>query len=152
MLDLDKDLKSNKKNLLDKIETEIETSKLDSTIMPTYSAELIHKRGVVGLANIDKSNGNVINGPQFYIIDGITFNSNQIDRIESSFNRLYNDDQRKALMEQGGLPHLDSQYTILGEVVKGIEVLDKILEIGVDSLSRPNQDVRMKVSVLKAPK
>lgn len=49
----------------------------------------------------------------------------------------------------GGTPHLDGTYTVFGEVVEGLEVIDKIGAVKTDKRDRPLQDVRMKVIVLK---
>lgn len=50
----------------------------------------------------------------------------------------------------GGTPHLDQNYTVYGEVIKGIEVVDSIAAVKTDSLDRPITDVRIrKVRVLE---
>jgi peptidylprolyl isomerase len=47
----------------------------------------------------------------------------------------------------GGTPHLDSQYTIFGEVIEGIEVIDKIAAVGKNKDDRPLLEVRMWVKI-----
>jgi peptidyl-prolyl cis-trans isomerase B (cyclophilin B) len=47
----------------------------------------------------------------------------------------------------GGTPFLDGEYTVFGEVIKGIEVLDKIVALKRDGSDRPLEDVRMFISV-----
>lgn len=49
----------------------------------------------------------------------------------------------------GGTPHLDSQYTIFGEVIEGLEVIDKIAAVGKNKDDRPLIDVRMWVRVIE---
>ena len=49
----------------------------------------------------------------------------------------------------GGTPHLDSQYTIFGEVIEGLEVIDKIAAVGKNKDDRPLIDVRMKVGIVE---
>jgi len=49
----------------------------------------------------------------------------------------------------GGTPHLDSQYTIFGEVIDGLEVIDKIAAIGKNKDDRPLIDIRMWVRVIE---
>ena len=50
----------------------------------------------------------------------------------------------------GGTPHLDSQYTIFGEVIEGLEVIDKIAAVGKNKDDRPLLDIRMQVSIIES--
>lgn len=52
----------------------------------------------------------------------------------------------------GGAPFLDDQYTVFGKVIKGLEVIDKIAAVERNRADRPNDDVRMFVSVEEMPK
>jgi peptidyl-prolyl cis-trans isomerase B (cyclophilin B) len=45
---------------------------------------------------------------------------------------------------EGGVPHLDSRYTVFGEVVKGMNVVDKIAAVDTDKNDRPKKNVRIK--------
>lgn len=49
----------------------------------------------------------------------------------------------------GGTPHLDSQYTIFGEVIDGLGVIDKIAAVGKNKDDRPLIDIRMKISIIE---
>lgn len=49
----------------------------------------------------------------------------------------------------GGTPHLDSQYTIFGEVIEGLGVIDKIAAVGKNKDDRPLIDIRMKISIIE---
>lgn len=49
----------------------------------------------------------------------------------------------------GGTPHLDSQYTIYGEVVEGLEVIDKIAAVGTNPDDRPLTDIRMRITIIE---
>jgi peptidyl-prolyl cis-trans isomerase B (cyclophilin B) len=60
--------------------------------------------------------------------------------------------QRNAYVPNGGTPNLDGQYTVFGEVIKGIEVIDKIASQSKDSFDRPIEDIRMKISVKEVSK
>ncbi|MBK7310588.1 MAG: peptidylprolyl isomerase [Sphingobacteriaceae bacterium] len=49
----------------------------------------------------------------------------------------------------GGTPHLDGTYTVFGEVIEGLEVIDKIASVKVDGNNRPEKDLRMKITLIK---
>lgn len=62
----------------------------------------------------------------------------------------FSDLQRKAYTSVGGVPALDGEYTVFGEVVKGMDVVMKINSVPVNSIFRPVKDVRIiKAKVLK---
>jgi len=58
-------------------------------------------------------------------------------------------EQIKAYKKVGGTPHLDGSYTVYGEVLQGMEAVDKISEANTDSHDRPLDNIRMKVMVLR---
>ena len=56
---------------------------------------------------------------------------------------------RKAYLEKGGTPQLDKEYTVFGRVIEGLEVIDKIAQVQTDGRDRPEEDVKMKIEVIK---
>jgi peptidylprolyl isomerase len=56
--------------------------------------------------------------------------------------------QRKMYETVGGTPHLDNNYTVFGEVIEGLEVIDKIGGVKTDKNDRPKENIRMKISVI----
>lgn len=61
----------------------------------------------------------------------------------------YTAKQRKTYATTGGTPHLDMNYTIFGEVVEGLDVIDKIAAVKTDKNDRPKENVRMKMVVVE---
>ncbi|MDR1414477.1 MAG: peptidylprolyl isomerase [Odoribacteraceae bacterium] len=71
-------------------------------------------------------------------------------RINATCDSLFNaaklilsDEQTSAYTTLGGSPHLDGAYTVFGEVISGLEVIDKIAAVPVDAYNRPLEDVRI---------
>ena len=70
--------------------------------------------------------------------------------FESSREKLeFTNEEIKAFTSIGGVPHLDKNYTVFGEVISGFEVMDKIANLKTDQHDRPYQDVKIKVRILK---
>jgi len=64
----------------------------------------------------------------------------------------YSDWARGIYATEGGAPHLDGEYTVFGQVISGLEIIDKIAEVDTDDADRPLNEVRMQVTVLKMTK
>jgi len=84
-------------------------------------------------------------GSQFYVVQGRPVPEAQMNSIEKQKGIKYNDAQRKLYSELGGTPALDGDYTVFGEVVEGLEVIDKLAAVATNQQNRPNQDLAMKV-------
>jgi len=61
----------------------------------------------------------------------------------------FTDEQREVYTQIGGTPFLDNQYTVFGEVVEGIEVVDAIQNVATASGDRPKEDVKMSVTIVE---
>lgn len=61
----------------------------------------------------------------------------------------FSKDQVETYTTVGGTPHLDGAYTVFGEVVQGLEVIDKIAGVKTDKRDRPLEDIRMKISLVR---
>lgn len=60
----------------------------------------------------------------------------------------FTSEQVKAYSTVGGTPHLDGEYTVFGEVVEGMEVIDAIQKVKTDRADRPVENISMKVSLI----
>lgn len=59
------------------------------------------------------------------------------------------DEQIRIYTTVGGTPHLDGQYTVFGEVVEGLDVVEKIQDAETSSSDRPEDDIKMKMTILE---
>jgi cyclophilin family peptidyl-prolyl cis-trans isomerase len=119
------------------------------TVPAELRDSLFHKKGVLAAARDDNPE-KASSGCQFYIVQGKTFTDPQLDSLET--RRLHFKLplwQREIYKTLGGSPHLDRKYTVYGEVVKGIELVDTIALKPADANDRPLQDIRMTITLLK---
>ena len=119
--------------------------------------QIFHKRGVLAAAR----EGDLTNperrssGSQFYIVWGKTFSREDIDKLAARMERdsggkfTMPDEVRKYYMHYGGTPHLDGAYTVFGEVVKGIEVVNAIQQVATDTNDRPIEDIKILYAEIK---
>jgi cyclophilin family peptidyl-prolyl cis-trans isomerase len=76
--------------------------------------------------------------------------SSKIDSIWETIPKLkFTQKQRSVYTTIGGIPHLDGNYTVFGEVIKGIEVADKLSSVSTDKNDRPLKDIKFSIIVLK---
>jgi cyclophilin family peptidyl-prolyl cis-trans isomerase len=96
----------------------------------------IHKMGALGAGRDDNpEKASFLN--QIYFVVGKSITPEDIQKVESKKNIKYTKKQRKSYILNGGLPRLDYDYTVFGEVYYGLDVLLKISQVKTDSLNYP---------------
>lgn len=117
-----------------------------------------HKRGAVAAAREDESTNPKLesSGSQFYIVTGTRYAGYEMDYYERRLDTLsagkykFTPEQRQVYFKEGGAPYLDGQYTVFGEVLEGMDVVDRIQKVMVDDYARPVDDIRIvRVRVVK---
>lgn len=121
------------------------------TIPAEFKQELIHKKGALAAARMaDQVNPKKeSSGSQFYIAQGKTYTQNELNVLSSRMGKSFNKQQIDAYTTVGGVPFLDYEYTVFGEVVEGLEVIDKIAKVQKDRYDRPVQDIKMTIKVVE---
>lgn len=125
---------------------------------PSYTipAEIVYpqyfnKRGALAAAREgdDVNPDRVSSSSQFYIVYGRRYSDYQLDQVQTTLYQKtmgktrMTDEIRKYYQRIGGAAHLDGQYTVFGEVVAGLEIVEKIQSVETDKNDRPLQDVKI---------
>jgi len=123
----------------------------------TIPAEIVypkyfHKRGALCAARTgdDANPGMESSATQFYIVTGTFFTEMELDKMEASQNIKLTPEQREAYMLRGGMPSLDNRYTVFGEVISGMKVVNKIQMVSTNERDRPLKNVVIRsMSIVK---
>ena len=114
---------------------------------------LIHRHGALAAAPIDVAGdaGRRSHGSQFYLVHGRTYSAEDLALLAGrrQFQIDYSAEDVLDYERLGGAPHLDGSYTVFGQVVSGIEVLDAIATVDCDNADRPLSEIRMFLTVLE---
>lgn len=122
----------------------------------TVEAELMpdlhyHRRGALAAAREgdDVNPSKASSACQFYIVWGKVYTKEQLESYMEWYKQRtgkelnVTPEQFEAYTTVGGTPHLDGGYTVFGEVVKGLEVIETIQNVKCDGNDRPLRDVRI---------
>ncbi len=118
-----------------------------------FKSSFFHKKGALAAArddNPEKASSNC----QFYIVQGKVIPPQDLDKIyknrvkASNPSFSYTKTQKEIYNRIGGTPFLDQGYTVFGEVISGLDVIDKIAGLPKDASDRPLQNVRMKIKMI----
>jgi len=121
------------------------------TIPAEFNETLIHKKGALASARKgDQANPEqASNGSQFYLVQGRVLNQEEINILAQRGVATFTEKTVDIYTTLGGTPHLDGAYTVFGEVVKGLEVLDLIAGQQIDPYNRPVEDVIFSISIVR---
>ena len=119
------------------------------TVPAEFRDSIFHKRGVLAAAR-DDNPAKASSGCQFYIVEGKRYTDAKMDSLEQGRLKGYKipEWQRAYYRTVGGTPQLDHGYTVYGEVVSGIDMVDRIAAVKKDKRDRPLDDVPMTVELL----
>jgi len=123
------------------------------TVPAEFNSQFIHKKGALAAARM----GDGVNpekassGSQFYIAQGKKYSKAELDKFLKKRGKTitYTEEQYSLYETVGGVPHLDMEYTIFGEVIEGLDVIDKIAGVEKGRGDRPKEDVKMTIKLVR---
>ena len=121
------------------------------TVPAEFHKDLIHKKGALAAAR----KGDSVNpeqassGSQFYLVQGRVLTPQEVDILKQRGVASFNEVSEEIYMTLGGTPHLDGGYTVFGEVIKGLEIIDTIASRQTDAYDRPIEDVIYSISLIQ---
>ena len=121
------------------------------TVPAEFHKDLIHKKGALAAAR----KGDSVNpeqassGSQFYLVQGRVLTPEEINILTQRGMATFTEETSKIYTTLGGTPHLDGGYTVFGEVVEGLEIIDTIAASPIDAYNRPLEDVIYSISLIK---
>ncbi len=118
------------------------------TVPAEFNEALLHKKGALSAARM----GDAMNptkassGSQFYIVQGQVYSEADLNSFVARGMKL-SPKQIETYTTVGGTPHLDGGYTVFGEVIEGLDIIDKIAAVATDPRDRPVEDVIFSIKI-----
>ena len=132
-------------------QTPEDSTKLAEKTNYTIPAEFVypqyfHKRGMLCAARTGDAENpeKASSSTQFYIVTGKHYTEMELNKMETEKNITLTPEQKQAYMLDGGTPHLDGNYTVFGEVISGMKVVDKIQFVETYENDRPVKPIKIK--------
>ncbi len=116
-----------------------------------FKSNHVHKKGALAAAR-DGNPEKKSSACQFYIVQGKKLSDEELTIVASRNKMDYTNDQRADYIGIGGTPRLDNGYTVFGEVIDNLDVIDTIAKQPRDEANRPLKDVKMAMSIKKMKK
>jgi cyclophilin family peptidyl-prolyl cis-trans isomerase len=132
---------------LGKLSQRKENVMIPNEIMPT---KFYHKRGALAMARSEINNPEKkSSATEFYLIQGSRYDSTEIADLAKQQNLTLSAEQLRIYTSIGGDASLDGKYTVFGEVVFGLEVIDKIAATETFGNDKPLKKIPFTVRVLE---
>ncbi len=121
---------------------------LGYTIPAEFRDSLFHKKGVLAAARDDNPE-KASSSSQFYIVQGKIFDDEKLNAVEHDRLKSKIPEWKRTVYKNlGGVPSLDGNYTVFGEVVTGYEMVENIARVKTDTNDRPITNVKIKIRIL----
>ena len=126
-------------------------AKIGGYVLPAeFRKQNIHKYGSVAMARRYDKNPKKNSSPfEFYIVLGRTYNKAEVRAHEREFGTSYTPEQYEIYSQIGGTPYLDQEHTVIGEVIKGMDVALELNKVKVDNREWPLTEVPITMKVIR---
>ena len=120
------------------------------TLPSEFREENIHKRGALSMVREYENNPEKRSSPfEFFIVQGTVYTEGELNGTEFNYDVKISPEHRAVYKSVGGCAYLDGQHTVFGEVVEGLEVIDKIAAVKTDNGDWPIKPVTIKMEIVK---
>lgn len=121
------------------------------TVPAEFVAKYYHKKGALAAARMgdDVNPKKESSGSQFYIVQGKKMTDAEMDQFTAQTGKKMTPEQRNTYKTLGGVPHLDRDYTVFGQVIEGMDVIDKIAAVKTGPGDKPLKEIKMTMKVVK---
>ena len=116
-----------------------------------FKANHVHKKGALAAAR-DNNPEKKSSACQFYIVQGKKMTDEEVTQVAQRNGMNYTTQQRAEYMILGGTPRLDNGYTVFGEAIDNLDLIDTIAKQAKDSADRPKEDIKMSMTIKKMRK
>lgn len=108
-----------------------------------FSTEVFNLRGALSMANA----GPNTNGSQFFIVQKTSVDGGTIKQLKDA---KFPEEIITAYSETGGTPHLDHMHTVFGQVIEGMDTVDKIATAKTGAQDKPAEEIAIQsIEILK---
>ncbi|NQT78617.1 MAG: peptidylprolyl isomerase [Bacteroidetes bacterium] len=120
------------------------------TIPAEFVPEHFHKKGALAAARTDDQVNpeKRSSGSQFYIAQGKRYGDKELSDLEMRKNCEWTAEQKEIYKTVGGVAFLDYDYTVFGEIIDGLDVIDKIAAVQTARGDKPLKDITMTIEII----
>jgi cyclophilin family peptidyl-prolyl cis-trans isomerase len=128
-------------------------NQLNYMIPAEFNKKYIHKKGALSMARQDEDNPDLqSSSTEFFIVQGAPYADYQVDTEAENLKLTLTPEQKQTYITQGGYMSLDQQYTVFGEVIEGLDVVDKIASVKVYEQDKPMKKIPIEITASVAEK
>jgi peptidyl-prolyl cis-trans isomerase B (cyclophilin B) len=120
--------------------------RVDFTVPNEMKNNHFHRRGAIAMAHYDEGNPNKnSSASEFYIVDGRRYSNGDLDDLRKTGR--YSEEQLEIFKKEGGYADLDDKYTVFGEVISGMEIIQQLSNAKLMGDEKPLRPVDFTVSI-----